>query len=239
MTFSKKSTGNKKSIAIAAFAAALIASPLAAQAQSASISSGGTPSPNAMWDGFYAGVNAGGIWGNTSAAIGENNTGGGFAGSGGGFVGGVQGGYNYLFGPVLLGGEIDFQGSTLTSGISGGAGPSSISGQSSLPWFSTFRARVGYPVGSVMPYVTGGAVWGHQTLSGYDSAAGGAFSASNNFWTYAVGAGVEGHLSERWTGKLEYLFIGTPNTALSTPATTSINESAVGNVIRVGLNYHF
>ena len=59
-------------------------------------------------------------------AIVENNTGGGFNGTGSGFVGGVQAGYNYLIGPVLLGGEVDFQGSTLSSGLSGGAGPSAI-----------------------------------------------------------------------------------------------------------------
>jgi outer membrane immunogenic protein len=221
MTFNKK-------LAVTLAAAALMA-PLAAKAQSSTMN----------WNGPYAGVNAGGIWQSPSAAIGENNTGGGFSGSGGGFVGGAQAGYNYMFGPVLLGGEIDFQGSTLTSGISGGAGASNITGQSSMPWFSTFRARVGYPVGSVMPYVTGGAVYGQQNLSGYDSANGGSFSASNNFWTYAVGAGMEGRIAEKWTAKLEYLYIGTPTTPLSTPATTSITETAGGNMVRVGLNYHF
>ena len=113
-----------------------------------------------------------------------------------------------------------------------------IAATTTLPWFSTYRARIGYPVGSVMPYVTGGAVWGDQTISGFDSAIG-SFYASNNFWTYTVGAGVEGHVSDQWTAKLEYLWIGTPNTPLSSPATTSINERSIGDVVRVGLNYHF
>src|SRR3984957_12752279 len=99
MTFNKKLAIAKLSIALAT--ASLVA-PLAAQAQSSPMN----------WNGFYAGVNAGGLWQMPSAAIGENNTGGGFSGSGGGFVGGAQAGYNYMFGPVLLGGEIDFQGST-------------------------------------------------------------------------------------------------------------------------------
>jgi outer membrane immunogenic protein len=220
---------SRKSFGIGVAAVTLTVTPLAAHAQS-----GADP-----WTGFYAGLNAGGIWSNPSAAIGENNTGGGFSGAGGGFVGGVQGGYNYLIGPVVLGGEVDFDGSSLSSNLSGGAGASNINARSTMPWFSTFRARVGYPVGSLMPYVTGGAVWGHQTLSGYDSAAGGAFNASNNFLTYTVGAGVEGRLNAKWSAKLEYLWIGTPNTPLSTPATTSISENAVGNVIRVGVNYKF
>jgi len=218
----------RKSIGVAVAAAALLAaSPLAAQQAN-------TP----KWEGFYAGVNAGGLWQNINASIGENNTVGGFNGNGGGFIGGAQAGYNYLVGPALLGAEIDFQGSTLTSSVTGGAGPSFIGATSAIPWFSTFRARAGYPIGSFMPYVTGGAVWGHQTLSGTDST-NGAFSASNNFWTWTVGGGVEGKLTEQWSTKLEYLYMGTPDTPLSTPASTSITEHSVGNLLRVGLNYKF
>src|SRR4051794_40582762 len=69
-------------------AAALMAMPLAAQ-----------QAANSKWEGFYAGLNAGGLWSATSASMGENNTGGGFFGQGGGFVGGAQAGYNYLLGP--------------------------------------------------------------------------------------------------------------------------------------------
>jgi outer membrane immunogenic protein len=218
-----------KSIRIASLAAALLALPLAAHAQS----------NNNRWEGIYAGLNAGGLWTNTNATIVENNTYGSLNGNGGGVMGGAQAGYNWLLGPVLLGGEVDFQGSTNTTNLTGGAGPSNITATSAIPWFSTFRARAGYPIGSVMPYVTAGAVWGHQNLYGFDQAAGGSFSASNNFWTYAVGAGVEGHIAEAWTAKLEYLWIGTPDTALSSPASARIDERAIGNVVRVGLNYHF
>lgn len=75
-------------------------SPIAAHAQG-----------NDKRGGFYARINAGGLWSSTSASIVESNTGGGLNGTGSGFVGGVQGGYNYLVGPILLGAEIDFQGS--------------------------------------------------------------------------------------------------------------------------------
>jgi outer membrane immunogenic protein len=219
----------RNSIALASVAAVAVALPLAAEAQPA----------NPYWEGFYAGLNAGGLFNQSSSAINENGTTGGFTGTGSGFVGGAQAGYNYLMGPLLLGGEIDFQGSTQTTNVTGGAGPSAISAQEAVPWFATFRARVGYPVGSVMPYVTGGAVWGHQTLNGFDSASG-SFNASNNFWTYTVGGGVEGHIDDRWSAKLEYLYLGTPDTSLSTPNTTAVTAgSGVGNLIRVGLNYKF
>ncbi|MFI4999544.1 MAG: hypothetical protein ACHQK9_06660, partial [Reyranellales bacterium] len=78
----------RKSIGIATLAAAtMMASPLMAQQASS------------KWQGFYAGLNAGGLWQSTSATIGLNNTGGGLSGTGSGFTGGVQGGYNYLLGP--------------------------------------------------------------------------------------------------------------------------------------------
>jgi outer membrane immunogenic protein len=217
-----------KSIGVAAIATTLMASPLAAQ-----------QGKTTKWEGFYAGLNVGGLWETTSAAIGLNNTTGRLDGVGSGFVGGAQAGYNYLLGPVLLGGEIDFQGSTFSSNINGGAGASTISAVETVPWFSTMRVRAGYPVGSVMPYITGGAVWGNEKLSGGDSANGGSFSASTNFWTYTFGGGMEGHITDQWSAKLEYLYIGTPNTTLSSPATTSIDERAIGNLLRVGVNYTF
>ena len=218
-----------RSIGIAAMIAAVaVAAPLAAQAQQA----------NPKWEGGYAGVNAGGLWDTTSANIGYSSGGGSLTGSGGGFVGGVQAGYNWLFGSIVVGPEIDFQGSTLSSYLSGGAGNSSITATETIPWFSTMRMRAGYAVGSVMPYVTGGAVWGHQRLQGTDSA-NGYFDSSNNFWTYTVGGGVEGRLNDQWSTTAEYLWIGTPNTPLSSPSTTSIDERSIGNLLHVGVNYHF
>jgi outer membrane immunogenic protein len=178
------------------------------------------------------------MWGSTSGPIAVNGAPGGFNGTGSGFAGGAQAGYNYLAGPVLLGAEFDFQGSTYSSGVNGGAGPFGFNATEAMPWFSTMRARAGYPVGSVMPYVTGGAVWGERTLNG------GApnipsFSTSANFWTWTVGGGVEGMVADHWSLKLEYLYMGTPSTSLSAPGTTSFDEHSAGNLIRIGANYHF
>jgi outer membrane immunogenic protein len=141
-------------------------------------------------------------------------------------------------GPVLLGAEVDFQGSTFTGNVSGSAGPSTINAVEKMPWFSTMRVRAGYPVGSVMPYVTGGAVWGERSIQGNVSDMG-PFYADTNFWTWTVGGGIEGQVADRWTLKLEYLYVGTPSVALSAPATTSIDEHSIGNVLRVGANYRF
>jgi outer membrane immunogenic protein len=221
----------RKTIGLALVAGMLTAIPAVADAQQSN--------QQTNWQGPYAGLNAGGLWSQTSANIGLNSTGGSLSGAGSGFVGGAQVGYNWIVGPLLVGPEIDFQGSSMSSNINGGAGASTINAVSKTPWFSTMRLRAGYLVGSVMPYVTGGAVWGHQSLEGNDSANGGYFNVSNNFWTYTFGGGVEGRFSDQWSGKLEYLYIGSPDTALSAPATTSINERSIGNLLRVGLNYRF
>jgi outer membrane immunogenic protein len=213
------------SLGLAIAASVMAAAPVGAQQVSPS------------WYGFYAGLNAGGMFGSTSANFAGPAGPGGFSGSGGGFVGGAQAGYNYLLGPVLLGGEVDFQGSTYAAGLNGGGGLGPMSATEYTPWFSTMRLRAGYLVGSVMPYVTGGAVWGQRTLNG-----GGpgmpAFSASANYWTWTVGGGVEGMLNDRWSLKAEYLYMGTPSTSLA-PAGAGINESTSGNLIRLGVNYHF
>ena len=89
--------------------------------------------PSPMWTGFYAGLNAGGIWGNNSAistvgyplyarpasaattipvalgaayGLSSNNV----AAGGLGFIGGAQIGYNKEFGSVVVGLETDIQG---------------------------------------------------------------------------------------------------------------------------------
>src|SRR4029450_4027510 len=74
------------------------------------------------WNGFYAGLNAGGMFGTPSGSFAGPAGPGGFSGAGSGFVGGAQAGYNYLLGPVVLGGEVDFQGSPFAAGGWGGGG---------------------------------------------------------------------------------------------------------------------
>ena len=204
------------SLGLAIAASALATTQVAAQQASPS------------WNGFYAGLNAGSMFGNTSGSFPGPAGGGGYSGSGIGFVGGAQAGYNYLLGPVLLGGDIDFQGSTQTQGVTGGGGFGPFSTTERTPWFSTMRARVGYPVGSVMPYITGGAVWGQRSIDG-------PISASANYWTWTAGGGIEGLVTERVSMKLEYLYMGTPSTSLLPGA----SETASNNLIRLGVNYHF
>lgn len=214
------------SFGLALAAATMAASPLAAQPASPS------------WSGFYAGLNAGGLFGSSTATTTGFGGPGGYSGTGGGFAGGAQAGYNFLMGSMLFGAELDFQGSTYAMGLNGGAGPAPFNATERTPWFSTMRLRAGYTVGSVMPYVTGGAVWGQRTIDA-GAPGGPSFSASANYWTWTVGGGIEGMITDRWSTKLEYLYMGTPSTSLATPGTVGVSESTSGNLIRLGVNYHF
>ena len=66
------------------------------------------PSPLYNWSGFYIGANLGGAWANGSLNIPGNNLYGGLTE----FIGGVQAGYNFQAGHLLVGVEGDFDGAT-------------------------------------------------------------------------------------------------------------------------------
>jgi len=66
--------------------------------------------PPYNWSGFYVGANFGGAWTNGSLNIPNNNLYGGLTE----FIGGVQAGYNFQAGHLLLGVEGDFDGATFS-----------------------------------------------------------------------------------------------------------------------------
>ena len=149
------------------------------------------PPPVYSWTGFYAGLNAGGSWGNTTI---DNSASVNFC-SGivpafcpasaatlpgqfdphlTGFIGGGQIGYNYQFASNWVAGlEADFQGADIKGDASGTnttvvpgfpTNPLTIAGTGSqkIDWFGTLRGRVGWlPVNSLLVYATGGLAYGH------------------------------------------------------------------------------
>jgi outer membrane immunogenic protein len=119
--------------------------------------------------------------------------------------------------------------------------------QNKLPWFGTFRGRLGFtPADRWLLYVTGGLAYGEVTTSETLNVNGAvvAFSTDRTRVGWTVGGGVEAALWGNWTGKLEYLYIdfGTFNNALIgiapiTPVATS--SRVTDQIVRVGLNYRF
>ncbi len=142
--------------------------------------------PSANWTGIYLGGHVGGSWGKadtsnswmtTNGVLTSNVPGlnaGTFAGLdrsfdlNGSFTGGVQVGYNYEFSNrVVLGIEGDFawaDNKGNDSYIASVEGPT-YSSESKTEWFATIRGRAGYSFGTVLPYVTGGVAFVHNTGS--------------------------------------------------------------------------
>jgi len=209
------------------------------------------------WTGFYLGANVGYGWGKANAT-------GTLAGNGlipttstsdsvdfNGIVGGGQIGYNWQINQFVLGVEADIQGSgeSKSDTIACGAG-CSITNDAHLDSFATVRGRIGFtPWDRTLLYFTGGYAWMHgkDTVS---ATAGGAtgtildMSASKGGWT--IGGGWEQMLWDRWSAKIEYLYMRADDFSGSAtvPAALgggTVNESGTltNNVIRVGLNYHF
>lgn len=83
-----------------------------------------------------------------------------------------------------------------------------------LDYFGTVRGRIGYAMGRVMPYVTGGLGWGHATgdlAVTYipPAGVGGTSYASvdETHWGWAVGVGAEVALTDNLTLKAEYMHL--------------------------------
>jgi outer membrane immunogenic protein len=193
-----------------------------------------TTSSGFNWSGFYAGLNAGGVWNKTCAdwtsyvggsrvanflaSCPNNNS----------FTYGLQAGYNFLVTPqFLIGGEADFGGwstnnSNRTVTYTGTSPPPhgtyAFSGKGSPNGAGTIRIRFGYVVGDVgewMPYVTGGYAYASGTPSDTitytptgatapTATSNGVRTLGANGWT--AGAGVEYGAATHFSVKLEWLY---------------------------------
>ncbi len=121
--------------------------------------------PPFTWSGFYIGANGGYGWtqgssgtvfitppGSSSIPYAGNSV------NSNGAIAGGQLGYNWQFGSLVLGGEGDFD----WTGIKGSTVPDPQNGPvaslltAKQNWLATVRGRVGYAIGQVLLYATGG-----------------------------------------------------------------------------------
>lgn len=194
-----------------------------------------------------------------------------------GWLGGAQAGYNWQTGRNwLIGVEADIQGTGERGSANAptfviappavivAALPTTFATGNlaqKLPWFGTARLRLGYePSDHWLLYVTGGFAFGELrsvgTASAFTAFPGGpvlaaaavSSSINNDLSGWTIGGGTEWKLTERWSAKLEYLYIdyghvtdtfifgGLPLPGL---ATITTNSHVTDNILRVGLNYHF
>jgi outer membrane immunogenic protein len=187
-----------------------------------------------------------------------------------GIIGGAQIGYNWHAVPNwVFGIEADWQG----AGQKGDdafptfhytvfpftSGTVDVATGAKISWFGTVRGRVGYAWDRWLVYATGGFAYGRVSASASTAetsianAPGITFvsvgtSASSDASTkagWAVGGGIENALTDKWTWKIEYLYLSLGSLDLATSGPIYIGESTtvhanfVNHVVRFGLNYKF
>lgn len=186
------------------------------------------------WSGFYLGLNAG----YAGATVNEQASGG-ATGSAStsvpGGIGGLQLGYNYQIGAVVLGFETDFDGNMATkSSTSFGT----VSGTYQIPWIGTLRGRAGVAFDRYLIYATAGGVASELNATVNVNGIGSATTA-NTFAGWTAGAGLEAALTDRVSARIEYLYVAGPNFTIAQvgPPTTTITGRVQDNLVRAGLNY--
>jgi outer membrane immunogenic protein len=174
------------------------------------------------WTGFYVGLNGGYGW--ASSAFGDAD----------GFVGGGQIGYNWqgVGSPLVLGIEADIQGADMESS----ATVAGITASGRVNAFGTVRARLGYAWDRFMLYGTGG--WAYTRSSISLAGPGGSISDSDWSSGYTLGGGLEWAAWDRWSVKLEYLYVNTQDVSLTLGPVTATGDYDF-SVVRAGLNYRF
>lgn len=202
------------------------------------------------WVGLYAGLNYGGGAGKASQS--DNLYDRGTYNVGGGVVGGTVG-YNWQRDRWVYGLEGDLDYSSIKGGTSGIVDnvtpwcnvPGSFANcDTSLRWLGTARARIGVAWDRLLPYVTGGLAVGSlkSTEGDQQSLLSGSGSVTRAGWT--AGAGIEARIDNRWSTKLEYLYVDLGSgTVFTEPigggATVSENVTFRTHILRGGLNYRF
>jgi outer membrane immunogenic protein len=157
--------------------------------------------------------------------------------SGIGYAGGALIGWNYQIDTFVWGIEGDwaFGGTVATNDEAG------IDTDLSFNNIATLRARAGWAMDNTLLYVTGG-------LAAVDMEFGAVMSTSesDSKWAYGwtAGGGLEHAFSDRFSGRIEYLYVDmedvdfsmTDGAATTLDATQSFDDI---HMVRVGLTYNF
>jgi outer membrane immunogenic protein len=186
------------------------------------------------WAGFYIGVNGGYGWNSSVISrVNDNNQNlGTFPVSPkGGLVGGHVG-YNWQFGSVVGGVELDFDSADIQAtgvDVSGVRGAAPVTPKTDE--LGSARGRLGYAVlPSLLAYGTAGAGFGHTTV-----ATAGAPTVATNHFGWVAGAGLEYKLWGNFIARAEYLHydFGEAST------THGYNWVEKVDTVRGGLSYKF
>jgi outer membrane immunogenic protein len=185
------------------------------------------------WTGFYIGGHLGG------AFPGSNS----LEGSGGRFLGGVQGGFDYQFATNwVIGAEAQY--SWLAGNNSGGAlFPGSTVVTARNDQLGSVTGRLGYTWGPALLYAKGGYAWRDNPNIGVAVAGVPAAFTTDGTHTdgYTVGGGLEYMLAPNWSAKAEYQYYNFGNTSFTSGPAPIVGTRFRDDehTVKVGVNYRF
>lgn len=193
------------------------------------------------WGGFYVGAHLG--WAQHNGNMDAFTPWNGFAGfpvtglRSSGMIGGLQAGYNYQMGQIVLGLEADASLGNLNKG-SDLNGPGTFFWSKST-WSGTIAPRLGYSFGDALLYVKGGLAIADFEYRHLQGAA--VISGSNTRAGYVLGAGLEYALNRNLSLKAEYNYMnfGSGRTTLVGAPTIWVEPNREIHAVKLGLNYRF
>lgn len=216
------------------------------------------------WTGWYAGLNAGAVFGDESVSWSAAPGFSGFNAAGAadiiasspanvrstGFTGGGQIGYNFQVQSLVVGPEADLQ----YTGINGSRSFLSTAFQDPYTqavqsnWLSTIRGRAGVANQSWLFYGTAGLAVGQTNFTdnfvGLHGIGPISSSVSGTHAGWAAGAGAEVMIERVWSIKLEYLHVdlGSQSDVAQSQinlATITHSHSFTEDIVRIGVNRHW
>ena len=167
-----------------------------------------------------------------------------------GFLGGLQLGINYQFGPWVVGAEaqLSWSGVDGTNTCEPGAPVALINCRTNVDWLGTAAARLGFAIDRTLVFVKGGGAWAHDT---HDMTSFQApfvnFRAEETRFGWMFGTGIEHAFFANWSAKVEYDYLDLGTRSVSFPGigalVTGLNEAVTIrqriHLVKLGLNYRF
>ena len=207
--------------------------------------------PPFSWSGFYVGGNLGAAWSHRSLTDsrfglqfdnGNNNA---------TFVGGGQVGFNYQVNNFVLGAEGDFDWAAKNSNTGTGVfipTVGTIGVTSNNRWISSLAARFGVAVDRLLFYGKAGGGWVGADGFTLTNSTGASFLAASSRTDsgWLAGGGVEWAITDAWSARLEYDYLGLGNRTFTVPLGSPIlpNDTFTTHnrnvqMATVGINYRF
>ena len=183
------------------------------------------------WSGAYIGLQGGAGTGTSNHTNNFGITSGNFTISGG--LGGWTTGYNWQRDNIVVGYEGDtsfgkIRGTSLAATCGAGC-------YTQINWISTYRARLGYAMGGVLPYVTGGLAVGTVKSGGTATA----FRDTDTKVGWVAGAGIELAFNENYSAKAEYSYVDLGKADFPGAPGFVVKARADAHIFRVGINRKF